>query len=131
MRKLRGVSKADLARRIGVSRSYVTRLEQGGLQPSVKVMFRIASYFKFRIDVVFQWVKAGDETGQGCSGSKCRLPVNGRTLAPAPAKPVCKQSATLSAYSAVMESAKDKSLVNPTAKVVAPALSRSNAKWKK
>jgi DNA-binding XRE family transcriptional regulator len=50
------ISKAHLARQIGVCRAYVTRLEKGELQPSGDVMFRIAEYFKCRVDDVFQRV---------------------------------------------------------------------------
>jgi putative transcriptional regulator len=50
----RKISKADLARRIGVCRSYVTKLELGSLQPSGEMMFRIAEYFKLRVEDVFQ-----------------------------------------------------------------------------
>jgi putative transcriptional regulator len=55
-RQQKGVSKAHLARRIGVSRSYVTRLEQGNLQPSAGVLFRIAGYFKCRVEDIFEHV---------------------------------------------------------------------------
>jgi putative transcriptional regulator len=55
LREQKGVCKAHLARRVGVSRSYVTRLEQGRLQPSGKVMFRLAAYFKCDVQDVFQW----------------------------------------------------------------------------
>ncbi|MFZ4695943.1 MAG: helix-turn-helix transcriptional regulator [Verrucomicrobiia bacterium] len=51
----KGISKAHLARRIGVSRSHVVRLEQGKVQPSAKTMFRIARYFGCRIEELFQF----------------------------------------------------------------------------
>jgi transcriptional regulator with XRE-family HTH domain len=38
-RRGRGISKAELARRIQVSRSYITKLENGKLQPSADMMF--------------------------------------------------------------------------------------------
>ena len=50
----KGISKAHLARRLGVSRSYITKLEQGKLQPSAEVMFRTAEYFGCKIEDVFQ-----------------------------------------------------------------------------
>jgi DNA-binding XRE family transcriptional regulator len=52
------ISKARLARKIGVCRSYVTKLERGGLQPSGEVMFRIAGYFRVPIEQIFQRVEA-------------------------------------------------------------------------
>ncbi|MFA6543171.1 MAG: helix-turn-helix transcriptional regulator [Limisphaerales bacterium] len=56
-RERRDVSKAHLARQIGVSRAYVTRLEGGQLQPSGEMMFRIAGYFKCPIEAVFHIVE--------------------------------------------------------------------------
>jgi putative transcriptional regulator len=53
-RQKKKISKAHLARQIGVCRSYVSKLEQGDLQPSGEIMFRIAEYFKLRIEELFQ-----------------------------------------------------------------------------
>ena len=50
------ISKAHLARQVGVCRSYVSKLEQGTLQPSGEIMFRIAAYFKVRIEDIFERV---------------------------------------------------------------------------
>lgn len=55
LRAERGISKAHLARRIGVCRSYVCHLENGNLTASGEVMFKIAAYFKLRIEDVFQF----------------------------------------------------------------------------
>jgi transcriptional regulator with XRE-family HTH domain len=49
----RGVSKAHMARRIGVERSYMTKLEQGRVQPSSGKMLRIAEYLKQPVEVLF------------------------------------------------------------------------------
>lgn len=49
----RGISKATLARRLGVSRSYVTRLEQGKVFPSLALALRIARYFECRVEEIF------------------------------------------------------------------------------
>ena len=51
----KGISKAHLARAVGVSRSYVTKLENGQSQPSAEVMFRVAQYFGCRVEDVFQY----------------------------------------------------------------------------
>jgi DNA-binding XRE family transcriptional regulator len=51
------ISKAHLARQVGVCRSYITRLEAGILQPSGNVMFRIAGYFRVPIEQIFQHVE--------------------------------------------------------------------------
>ena len=53
-RQAKGVSKAHLARRIGVDRSYVTKLEQGKMQPSGEMMFRIAKYLGQPLEAIFQ-----------------------------------------------------------------------------
>lgn len=53
-RQAKGVSKAHMARRVGVSRSYATKLEQGILQPSGEMMFRIAKYLGQPLEAVFQ-----------------------------------------------------------------------------
>jgi putative transcriptional regulator len=57
-RKAKRVSKAHMARRIGVKRSYMTKLEQGRLQPSGEMMFEIAEYLGQPLEQVFQHVKA-------------------------------------------------------------------------
>ena len=51
-----GVSRARLARQLHVSRSYITRIEQGKRQPSARVMFRIAQYFGCKLEDVFEYV---------------------------------------------------------------------------
>jgi putative transcriptional regulator len=60
-RLAKGVSKAHMARYVGVDRSYVTKLEQGKMQPSGEMMFRIAEYLGQPLEVVFQHapVKSG------------------------------------------------------------------------
>ena len=50
----RGLSKAALARRIGVNRSYVTRLEQGKAIPSLPVALQLAQFFGCTVDELFQ-----------------------------------------------------------------------------
>ena len=45
-----------MARRIGVAPSYMTKLEQGRLQPSAEMMFRMAKYLGQTVDVLFQHV---------------------------------------------------------------------------
>jgi putative transcriptional regulator len=53
-RTTKGVSKAHLARRVGVNRSYMTKLEQGKMQPSGEMMFRIAKDLGQPLEAVFQ-----------------------------------------------------------------------------
>jgi transcriptional regulator with XRE-family HTH domain len=57
-RTAKGVSKAHMARQIRVKRSYMTKLEQGILQPSGEMMFRIAEYLDQPLGVVFQHTAA-------------------------------------------------------------------------
>lgn len=57
-----GISKAHLARQVGVSRSYITKLEKGSLRPSGRVMFRIASYFGCKVDDIFKYDPQGEGT---------------------------------------------------------------------
>jgi transcriptional regulator with XRE-family HTH domain len=71
-REAKGVSKAHLARRVGVSRSYMTKLEQDNMQPSGEMMFRIAEYLEQPLEVVFQH-KQANKGHQFFSGHKCCL----------------------------------------------------------
>jgi DNA-binding XRE family transcriptional regulator len=56
----KGVSRAHLARQIRVCRSYVTKLEQGKIQPSGEVMFKIAAYLERPIEDIFRYEKGGE-----------------------------------------------------------------------
>ena len=71
-RQAKGVSKAHLARRVGVDRSYMTKLEQGIMQPSGEMMFRIAKYLGQPLEMVFQHAAASNG-GQLFSGPTCCL----------------------------------------------------------
>ena len=53
-RQAKGVSKAHMARYVGVERSYMTKLEHGKMQPSGEMMFRIAKYLGQPLETVFQ-----------------------------------------------------------------------------
>ena len=57
MKKESGITKADLARRIGVSRSYITRLEAGELTPSLERAFDLARYLDCQIEDLFLYSK--------------------------------------------------------------------------
>jgi len=57
-REEKGVTKAHMARYIGVKRSYMTKLEQGRLQPSAEMMFRIAKYLGQPLEILFQHVQS-------------------------------------------------------------------------
>ena len=49
-----GISKAHLARKVGVSRSCITKLEQGACQPSLALAFRLAAYFQCPVEALFE-----------------------------------------------------------------------------
>lgn len=51
----RSISKAHLARQLGVTRSYIAKLENGQAQPSADLMFRAARYFGVRIEDIFRY----------------------------------------------------------------------------
>ena len=50
----RGISKATLARRIRVNRSYITKMEQGKAVPSLQVALLLAEYFGCTVDELFE-----------------------------------------------------------------------------
>lgn len=70
LRERKGVSKAHLARRVGVNRSFITRLEQGRAQPSARLMFKIAGYFGCEISVAFQCDESVTATARPAAGGK-------------------------------------------------------------
>jgi len=108
----------QLARRLRMSRAYVCRLCSGQIQPSMVAALRIAHCVGKPVEQVFQLVEV--DTRQGNYSSN---------FTAAPAKPLCEPPATPPNRPAGLESAKDKSLVGPAAKVVA-SLSRSKPKGK-
>jgi putative transcriptional regulator len=127
-RKKRHASKAQLARGIGRSRSYVTRLERGDIQPSAEALFRIATFFGCRVEAVFQPVAGENPAILASKVLPLRQHAN---FTPAPAKPMCNQPATLSVRPAVQVVIPDKSPVGPAAKAVAsPVASASQRKNK-
>ena len=65
-RQAKGVSKAHLARCVSVDRSYVTKLEQGKMQPSGEMMFRIAKYLGQPLEAVFQHAQSLKESSSFC-----------------------------------------------------------------
>jgi transcriptional regulator with XRE-family HTH domain len=126
--KRKRASKADLASAIERSRSYVTRLERGDIRPSAEAMFRIAEYFGCPVEDVFQ--HNADENQTEVFFMSKVLPSGQRiNFTSAAAKPVCCVMAAPPARPAGMETAKDRSLVSPAAKVVA-SLSRSKPNGK-
>ena len=54
LRTARKMSKATLARRIGVTRSYITKVEKEQLQPSGAVTLRFAHVLQRPVEDIFQ-----------------------------------------------------------------------------
>lgn len=50
-----GMTQAELAERIGVTRQTVLAIEQGKYSPSLELAFQIAAVFEVRIDEVFSY----------------------------------------------------------------------------
>jgi putative transcriptional regulator len=50
-----GMTQADLARRLGVTRQTVIAIEQGRYSPSLEMAFQIARVFGLPLDAVFQY----------------------------------------------------------------------------
>jgi putative transcriptional regulator len=128
MNQGKGISRAHLARQVAVGRSYVTKLEKGTAQPGADLMFRVARYFKQPMEAVFKPVDGG-KTTPAIIWAKTIPYSQFNAFTSALAKPMCHQSATPPAHPAGMEAVKDKSLVVPTAKVVA-SLSRGKPNGK-
>jgi len=52
-----GVTQAELARRIGVTRQTLIAIEQGKYSPTLELAFQIARAFEVGIDDLFQYPK--------------------------------------------------------------------------
>jgi putative transcriptional regulator len=50
-----GMTQADLARRLGVTRQTVIAIEQGRYSPSLEMAFQIAGVFGVSLNAVFQY----------------------------------------------------------------------------
>ncbi len=50
-----GMTQAELAEGIGVTRQTIIAIEQGRYSPSLEVAFQIARVFKVGLDAVFQY----------------------------------------------------------------------------
>jgi putative transcriptional regulator len=53
MRSDRGLSQADLAAALGVSRQTVISIENGRYSPSLPLAFQIARFFETSVDLMF------------------------------------------------------------------------------
>ena len=121
----KGISQAHLARKIGVGRSFVTKLEKGISQPSAELMFRISRYFKQPVEAIFRLV---EEAGTKAAniGNEPIPSSQSKPFNSIPARSSCISEAAPSARPAEWEAVTDKSLVSPTAKVVASPVAQSS-----
>ncbi len=55
LRQLKGMTQAQLADALKVSRQTVVALEKGGYEPSLKLAYLIAHHFEVTIEEVFQF----------------------------------------------------------------------------
>ncbi len=53
IRTARGIRQEELAKIMGVSRQTISSLENGRYDPSIRLAYRIARYFKMTIEEVF------------------------------------------------------------------------------
>lgn len=51
-RKEVGLTQAELAKRVGTSKSYISKLETGSVEPSVGFFYRIISALGLRVEIV-------------------------------------------------------------------------------
>jgi transcriptional regulator with XRE-family HTH domain len=54
-RKKAKLTKAELARRIGADRSYITKIENGQIEPKVSTFYQIASALGFSVGLTPKW----------------------------------------------------------------------------
>jgi len=124
-RDKRDIKKAHLARQIGVCRSYVSKLEQQDLQPSGEMMFRIAEYFKARVEDIFY--REGEEDCKRLFFTVKSLPSGNRVskLHTGPGQAVVQLPGHSARPSSGIGGNKgQRSLVGPTAKGVASPVAR-------
>lgn len=53
LRKSRGISQEELANAMEVSRQTIISLEKGKYNPSIILAFKLARYFRLRIEEIF------------------------------------------------------------------------------
>ena len=51
-RKEVGLTQAELAKRVGTSKSYISKIETGSVEPSVGLFYRIISALGLRVEIV-------------------------------------------------------------------------------
>jgi putative transcriptional regulator len=59
-----GMSQADLAAAVGVTRQTINAIERERYDPSIELAFRLADHFECRIEDLFDPELGGDGAGQ-------------------------------------------------------------------
>ena len=60
VREAAGMTQADLARTVGVTRQTLIAIEQGRYSPTLELAFQLARTFGVRIDDLFQYPDSDD-----------------------------------------------------------------------
>ena len=61
IRKEKGITQEDFAKRMGVSRQTISSLETGKYNPSIMLAYNIANYFGMTIEEVFIFDNGGND----------------------------------------------------------------------
>lgn len=64
-RAMHNLTQEDLAKAIGVTRQTVIAMEKGKYNPSLHLAFKIAHYFKVKIEDVFSYDQNNEKTKRG------------------------------------------------------------------
>ena len=56
----KGISQAQLARAVEVSRFYISKIENQKIRPNAELMFKIARHLGYKVDDIF-WFKDEEE----------------------------------------------------------------------
>lgn len=61
IRKEKGITQEDFAKKLGVSRQTISSLETGKYNPSIMLAYNIANYFGMAIEEVFIFNDGGND----------------------------------------------------------------------
>lgn len=64
-RAMHNLTQEDLAEAIGITRQTVIAMEKGKYNPSLQLAFKIAHYFKVRIEDVFVYDQNDEKLNEG------------------------------------------------------------------
>ena len=74
LRKLKGLTQAEVAERAGISRTNVSRFESGGYNPTLEMLVKLATAMDLEILVTLRTKKNDTECDKGVSQSLCKPP---------------------------------------------------------